>query len=851
MSDRIAQRRTAANLTHRVRIAALGCSAGGLDALIKFLSHMPVDTGMACVIVQHLAPDHVSALPEILQRYTRMPVQEVRHNTRVEANHIYVIPPVQDLEIVDEHLHLSAPVERAGLRLPIDRFFKSLAQARQKDAIGIVLSGMGSDGTAGLVAIKNQQGRCLSQDPATASASSMPLSAIAAGVVDTVAAPEALPAQLLGHAASAPVAAAEAEPVSDASPSAMAQIIELLQRHCHNDFSLYKPNTLERRVERRVALHRFESITEYARWLGTNPHEVELLYKELLIGVTHFFRDPEIWEYLLDEGFPALFARSPQGKCIRIWVAACSSGEEAYSMAILFAEALRKSRPAAKFTLQIYATDLDIDAVNRARKGVFARSITSEVSAEYLSRYFVEQPDGYRIKKDIRDCIVFATQNLISDPPFTRLDVLSCRNLLIYFNPQLQKKLFPLFHYALNTGGLLVLGSAETSGNAAHLFAPVRSRLRIFWRQDQPLSFSELVFPDRKPEFSPVHPPSTHSNEHMATENLGALTDQLIQQTYAPPAVLVNADGDILYISGRTGAYLEPAAGKVSINIHAMAREGLREALIGVLPRAQQAVGPILLKGVKIASERRSVVVDITVSAIEKPAALRGQLIIVFREVPAARRGKKQDLAAAAGQEELQTELQQAREALQHLREQMQSSLEELRSTNEELQSANEELQSTNEELTTSKEEMQSMNEELQTVNAEMQSSVDDLNEVKNDLTNLLNSTEIATIFLDNELRVRRFTSHVSSLFNLIQSDIGRPLSDMTSMLEYPELKPDAKEVLRSLVFQEKQISTVDGRWFRVRIMPYRTLENLIDGVVITFMNITELHQLKAKLSNE
>ncbi|UCV09488.1 chemotaxis protein CheB [Dechloromonas denitrificans] len=831
-------------------IVGIGCSAGGLEALEKFLTNVPAGCGFAFVIVQHLDPTHLSALPDLLQRFTPMPVTEITDGLRLKPDSVYVIPPNKDLSLLHGKLHLLEPVATRGLRLPIDFFLRALAEDLKEKAIGVILSGMGSDGVFGLRAIKEKTGLTVAQDPTSAKADSMPYSAIQAGVVDIVAPPEALPgriAEYLQHPAHAQLF--EISPRM-AILTALDKIVILLRDRCGNDFSLYKTNTLNRRIERRMAVNQIAGIDDYVRYLRDNEHELDILFKELLIGVTNFFRDAEAWEYLRNEAIPALLAQHPEGKSLRAWVAACSTGEEAYSLAIVLKEAIEEARPERRFTLQIYATDLDTDAIEQARKGFYPDNIAADVSAERLARHFThEESGGYRINKDIREMVVFAPQNIISDPPFTKLDILTCRNLLIYFGAQLQRKLLPLFYYALNPGGMLFLGSAESIGNAATLFAPLTKKGRLFQRLNQPLPLTALEFPRKLPsETSDVSRPAQSERP----DNLGQLTDQLIQQTWAPAAVVVNGDGDILYFSGRTGKYLEPAAGKTNINIHAMAREGLREALTGVIRNALNNPLPILINGLRVGTNGGTQIVDLVVQALDKPEPLRGRVIIVFKDVrtPLPRRKSGKHVEEEPNST-LMRELRQAREALQVTHEEMQTSVEELKSSNEELQSTNEELQSTNEELTTSKEELQSLNEELQTVNAELQSKLDELTWIRNDMTNLLNSTEIATVFLDNEMNLRRFSTHATKLFKLISSDVGRPLSHIVTDLDYPKLKDDALEVLNTLIFHEKVTATHDGRWYRVRIMPYRTQDNVIDGVVITFIDITEIKLLEAKLRTQ
>lgn len=826
-------------------IVGIGCSAGGLEALEKLLTHAPARRGVAFVIVQHLDPNHVSALPELLQHLTPMRVAEAVDGMAVLPDCVYVIPPNKDMSLLHGKLHLLDPVAPRGLRLPVDFFLRSLAEDRGDNAIGVILSGMGSDGVFGMRAIKEMGGLTLAQEPASAQADSMPRSAIEAGVADIVAVPEALPARIVDYL-QRPANGMQHKTLKDAGIlSALDKIIILIRDRSGNDFSLYKINTLHRRIERRMAVHQIATIEDYVLHLRGNPQELDLLLKELLIGVTSFFRDGDVWEYLLTEAIPALLAQHPAGRDLRAWVPACSTGEEAYSLAMTFREALDQLKPEARFTLHIYATDLDPEAIANARKGFYPANIAADVPAERLARYFTSENGGYRINKNVREMVVFAAQNIISDPPFTKLDILCCRNLLIYFDAQLQKKLLPLFYYALNPGGLLLLGSAETIGNYDHLFTPRNNKARVFQRLDHSLQVAELPFPGKLT----VASRQTDLPRSLPPENLGQLTDQLIQQNFAPAAVLVNGDGDIVYISGRTGKYLEPAAGKTNVNIHAMARDGLREALTGVIRKALRDAQAIHLNGLQVKTDGGTQAVDVTVQAVEKPEPLRGQVIVVFKDVPTPSAPNPSDkLVPTDTHNALRQELQQTREALQVTHEEMQASMEELKSSNEELQSTNEELQSTNEELMTSKEELQSLNEELQTVNAELQSKVDDLTWVRNDMANLLNSTEIATVFLDNGMNLRRFTTHATKLFKLIPGDVGRPLSHVVTDLDYPGLYDDALEVLRTLVFQEKEVTTHDGRWFRVRIMPYRTQDNVIDGVVITFFDITEIKHLEAEL---
>jgi two-component system CheB/CheR fusion protein len=833
-------------------VVGIGASAGGLEALVQFFEHLPADSGMAFVIVQHLDPTQKGMMPELLQRTTAMKVMQVKDRTRVGPNCVYVIAPNSDMSLLHGTLHLLAPVAPRGLRLPIDFFFRSLAEDQHERSVGIILSGMGSDGTLGLRAIKDRAGVALVQDPATAKFDSMPRSAIEAGLADFVAPAGELPGRLIAYRAHLPRLGKSDLPLEGKVQSALEKIVILLRSDSGHDFSLYRRSTLYRRVERRMGIHQLASIGDYVRYLQENSQEAAILFREMLIGVTSFFRDPAAWQQLSKQALPALLAARSEGGVLRAWVAGCSTGEEAYTLAMVFVETLKQAKRANNVSLQIYATDLDKDAIDKARRGFFPENIAADVSPARLARFFVKEQNGYRVSKAIRAMVVFAPQNVIMDPPFTKLDILCCRNLLIYLMPELQRKLCPLFHYSLNPGGLLFLGSAESISGFGNLFTPIALKERIFRRNGFIVADKQIDFPSA---FVPI--PANHRNgpmtEARSAPSLQSLADQLLQARFSPPAVLVNAQGDILYISGRTGKYLEPAAGKANWNVIAMAHEGLRYDLSSALQRVHHKKGAVTLRGIKVGTGADARFVDLVVEALEEPKELVGSVLIVFSDTaePAEKspgEGDGTNTVRNARQREVERELQRAREEVQAGREEMQTSQEELKSMNEELQSTNEELQSTNEELTTSKEEMQSLNEELQTVNAELQSKLDELSGTNNDMKNLLNSTEIATVFLDNNLCVRRFTLQAQSIIKLIPGDVGRPITDLASDLLYPTLVGDANEVLRTLVFVEKSISTSDGRWFTVRVMPYRTMDNRIDGVVITFADITAAKKVEAEL---
>ena len=832
-------------------IVAIGASAGGLEALAQFLGHVPVGCGMAFVIIQHLDPDHKGMMPELLQRTTLMPVVQAKNRVKVRPDCVYVIPPNADLSILHDSLYLLEPIAPRGLRLPIDFFFRALADDRQEQAIGVILSGMGSDGTLGVRAIKERGGLVLAQDPLTAKFDSMPKSIIDAGLAEIIATAEKLPQRIIDtlHLQQpAKIAVSDVEAVDQ--KSAFDKICILLREHTGHDFSFYKKTTVYRRIERRMAIHQIARIADYVHHLRENPQELDLLFKELLIGVTNFFRDPATWTYLQEKTLPDLLAATPPGTTLRAWVAGCSSGEEAYSLAIVFRELQERRKPSQRCSLQIFATDLDPDAIEKARRALYPANIAIDVSEARLKRFFVEDGNSFRVAKEIREMVVFAPQNIIMDPPFTKLDMLTCRNLLIYLGAELQKKLLPLFHYSLKPGGILMLGSAESIGNFTDLFEPLESKARLFKRSNSLLHPDELEFPTRHFPTKAALP--MEPKPETSTANLQTLADQLLLQKFSPAAVLVTAAGDLVYINGRTGKYLEPAAGKVNWNIHAMARDGLRQEISLALPRALRTGESVVSSNLPVGNNGGSQRVDLTIFPIQEPAPLRGMAMLVITDVATpsevtTETGKRSPRRA---QRELELEklLAQAQQEVQRLREEMQTSQEEVKSASEELQSTNEELQSTNEELTTSKEEMQSLNEELQTVNVELQSKVDELSSANNDMKNLLNSTDIATIFLDNALHVRRFTTQATRLFKLIPGDIGRPLSDIVTNLNYPNLQIDAEEVLSTLAFSDREIVNTDGRWFQVKIMPYRTLENVIDGVVMTFNDISRAKTLEKEL---
>ncbi|HTN34242.1 MAG TPA: chemotaxis protein CheB [Marinobacter sp.] len=831
-----------------MRIVGIGASAGGLIALEEFFRNTPGDTGLAFLVVQHLDPTQKALLPELLQRYTEMPVQEAQQDMPVRPDSVYVIPPNRELRVVDNTLKLVKPAEPRGLRLPINVLFSSLASAQNEHAIAVVLSGMGSDGTLGLQAIKATGGLSAVQTPDSAQFDAMPKSAVAAGCADILAPANELPARILAYVRRVP--GPDDNPPVSPSKAPMEAIFQLLKKHTRHDFSQYKLTTLHRRIERRMVIHGLSNLKDYIRFLADNNQEIQMLFRELLIGVTEFFRDPEIWSYLADTALPELLNLHPTDYTFRAWVVGCSTGEEAYSLAMVFMEAMNKLAPNQKLNLQIFGSDISPEAIASARRGRYPLSIENTVSEARLARFFIKHDNYYQIRPFIRDKIMFAQHDVILDPPFTKLDLISCRNLLIYFDPMLQRRVLPLFHYSLHSNGLLMLGSSETIGRLSHLFAPLAPKLRLYRNKTHEsirnTDFLLKSFPPLSVLSKEQPVPLPHVPTPGASNNLQTAADHILLQVYSPAAVVLNSDADIVYISGRTGKYLEPAAGKANWNINAMAREGLRGPLFSALKQAAIQPERVELTGLAVKTESGTQIVDVSVQALHKPPALQGMTMVVFRDAPAHHlpSGKRKK-GAQTTDIDYPAQIQQYQQEIAHLNEVTRLSREELQSSNEELQSTNEELQSANEELTTSKEEMQSMNEELQTINAELQTKLDDLALAQSDMQNVLNSIEIAVLFLDQDLNVRRFTERAAAIISLRESDIGRPLSDLTSSLRYPELQEDARKTLRTLATSEKQIATSNNRHFTVRIIPYRRLDNMIDGVVITLVDISEAKETR------
>src|SRR5262245_30177463 len=824
-------------------IVGIGASAGGLQAFEKFFSHVSVQSGLAFVVIQHLAARHTSILRDLIARATQMPVLDAQDGVPAEADHVYVITPGMQLKIAGGMFALAAETGHYS----IDTFFSSLAEDRGAHAVGIVLSGSGTDGTKGLLAIKKHGGLTMAQRPDTAAHESMLRSAIDAGVVDHVLTVEEMPAKLLDRGLGLTgegLATVSVEQVAARLPS----VCEVLARATGNDFSRYKRGTLSRRTLRRILQLGLSSVDEYLERLANDPPEAAVLLNEILIGVTQFFRVPEIYEYLGKFVIPRIIASKKAGQGVRIWVPGCASGEEAYSIAILMSEQLAAMQQPP--FVQIFATDIDEGSLAEARQGRYPFDISKDVSLERLTRFFVSEGGTYRVVRQVREMCIFSPHDLIHDPPFSGLDLISCRNVLIYMEADLQKKLVPIFHYALNPKGYLQLGVSESLPGPSELFEIVDKRYHVY-RRLEPVKRLPMEFPHPKgvvarPTPSRVVKPPLGPNQMIC-----ASFERLMLQEYTWPAALVNASGEVLCFAGPSGRYLQPPVGPPSQNIldvaHASLRIDLRSALREAVTTGKRVVRDNVLVNLEDVTQRMRLIVRPRMGMGQQPTLY----VIVLQERPATV-GEPIEAPPAAQPfvvEALESELRATRSDLTNTVQQLEFSNEQLTYSNEELRSANEELQSSNEELQTSQEELKSVNEELETINAELQHKVDELRHAHTDLQNFFSSSEVATLFVDTGLRVSRFTPAAGRIFHLIESDIGRPLGHLAPRFEGLDLAADLNEVIRSLTHVERQVEALDkSGWFLLRILPYRNRDNTIGGAILTLTDITRLKSTEADL---
>jgi two-component system CheB/CheR fusion protein len=849
----------AMEVSRRLPVVGIGASAGGLEAASNFFKEIPSHLGMAYVVVLHLDPARESKLPEILARTTPMPVVQVQDGMRVEPDHVYVIPPNHEMTIEHWVLHLQERDPHRSANTTIDTFLRSLAVGHGSDAIGVILSGTASDGTLGLAAIKGEAGITFAQEPSSAKYDGMPASAIASGCVDFILPPGQIAkeiARIRHHPYIADAVSADGHPMSD--DTEMESIFRMLRRYTTVDFTGYKSPTIARRIQRRMALHKIDKLSDYGALVHREPAEVTALYHDLLINVTSFFRNPEAFAALRQVVYPAILqARTSASGPVRIWVPGCSTGEETYSHAMSLVEFLAQER--AEIRIQVFGTDLSARAIQTARAGVYKENIEADVTSARLRRFFYKEDGGYQIRKAIRDLCIFSTQNVFNDPPFSRMDLVSCRNVMIYLSQSLQKRVIPIFHYALNPTGFLMLGSTEgLLGAGSELFEMADKKHKIFRKRlvSSPVSFGFSVEKQEQPSGGPpaMAPPKSQETIKIPME-LQREADRLLLARYVPPAVLINEHLEILQTRGRTASFLELPSGKASLNLLKMARPGLLFELQGAIDEARKQGFEARRQNVRVEDEQIKTVA-IRVIPFKVPTHNQHSFLIVFESetsadgsastglspMPAAEvileqalRGEHSPLGLQIAQ--LRQELAATREYLQSIIESQEGTNEELQSANEEIQSGNEELQSTNEELQTSKEELESANEELHTVNEEMQHRNELLTQLNNDLTNLLYSVSLPIVMVGADLSVRRFTPQAAAMLGLTSSDIGRPMPRLRLKLDMGSLEQNMLDVIQHVQSQQLHVQDNEGKWCVLRIVPYRTMDNRIDGVVLSVMN--------------
>jgi two-component system, chemotaxis family, CheB/CheR fusion protein len=835
-------------------IVAIGASAGGFEAFSNLLRSLPRNPGVALIFIPHLDPTHESAMVELLARATEMPVEQANDGTAVTANRLFVLPPNFDMTISDGVLRLVQREAARGQHMPIDTFFRSLADDQMNNAIGVILSGTANDGTLGLGAIKNQGGITFAQSPESAKYDGMPTSAIASGAVDFILPVDQIARELI-RIQKKPSSEKSTKDPFEGKDNLLRDIFRLLKGYSKVDFVEYKSATIRRRIIRRMNINQVGELGDYVKLLHRNAQEIEALYRDVLINVTSFFRNPEVFESLREHVYPKLFQDRPVSDAVRVWVPGCSTGEETYSHAIALTEMLSELR--LEIPIQIFGTDLSENAIQRARAGVYKENVASDVSEIRLRRFFHKVTGGYQISKTVRDMCVFARQNVFSDPPFSRMDLISCRNVLIYLSPTLQKRVIPIFHYALKPAGFLVVGNTEgLVGSGSEIFDLVDRKTKIYQKKavPSPVTFGLALGAHDTPDIreKPMHAPREEEKAKTPAD-VQREADRLLLSKYVPSAVVVNEDMDILQNRGSTSRYLELPAGKVSLNLFKMARQGLLYELRSLVEQARQKSMAVSKEGVAIEDGKNPTLVRIEVIPFRTPARDRQHFLVLFEE-------KVEDGAAAPIKElpkpsskevedarelqitQLKQELAATKEYLQSIIEGQEATNEELQSANEEIQSGNEELQSTNEELQTSKEELESANEELNTVNEEIQHRNQQLSQLSNDLINLLNSCTIPMLLLGEDLRIRRYTPEAEKVLGFSGNDVGKPLTNVRLSVDVPQLERWMLDVMRDITSRSERIQLRD-KWYKLRITPYRTLENKIDGVVLAMVDVSDLMQ--------
>jgi two-component system, chemotaxis family, CheB/CheR fusion protein len=843
-------------------IAAIGASAGGVEASTELVRHLPSNTGMAFVLIQHLDPKHHSMLSEILAKETAMPVMEVKDRMKVQPDHIYVIPPDASMSISDHMLRLGPREETRGSHMPIDRFMRSLAEAQGNRSVGVILSGTGTDGTLGLAEIQAQGGVTLVQDQNTARHDGMPRSAIAADCVDFVLPPSGIArelARIARHPYVAPGETAAKSAVSAAEANVLSTIYQLLRRSTGVDFTDYRQTTIRRRIERRMVVHRIDHLEEYMKYLLTNHAEVKALCQDMLINVTSFFRNPKVFDAVKSEVFPRILAHRPREATLRMWTPGCASGEETYSLAIALLEFLGDK--ADQTPIQFFGTDVSETSVAKARSGWYPENIQTDVTPHRLRRFFTKSDGGYRISKGVRNMCIFAHHNTLSDPPFSQMDLICCRNLLIYLEPVLQNRLINLFHYATRPHGFLVLGTAEGIGSASSLFAIEDRAHRIFSKKmtavHLPAVFSLNRQPDR-PEQIGARTPSKGPDINWNYQDAQKEFDRRLLAQYSPASVFVNEDMEIIHTRGNVGPYLKLSPGRASLNLLKMAREGLLLDLRNAVGRAKKEKALVRKENVQVkpgngngeAHQEGSRLVSIEVTPLESTNSKELFFMVVFRDAPPA--GRRSVRTATAKESEsasrriakLEQELAATKEYLQSVIETHETTNEELQSANEEILSSNEELQSTNEELETAKEELQSTNEELSTVNDELRHRNEEMAPSHREILSLFASINIAVLMVGSDLRIRRFTPEAQKILGLISADIGRPLANINPNIAIPELQATILRVMTTSSSVDSVVTDHDGARYLLRVHAYPAAERQIDGAVLTLVPLPPLEKI-------
>jgi two-component system, chemotaxis family, CheB/CheR fusion protein len=829
--------------------AGIGASAGGLEALEQFFDHMTADSGLAFVVVQHLSPQYKSLMVEILSKHTMMPVLRAEDGMRVEADTIYLIPPKKNLRIFHGKLLLSEQEHDRGINLPIDIFLRSLAEDQGEKAIGIILSGTGSDGMRGVRAIKESGGMVMVQDAESAKFDGMPRSAISTGLADFVLPPGKMPEQLLSFVKHPYVNKTDKNALLLTDEDSMARLFELLREKTGIDFTWYKQSTVTRRIERRMTINQIEDLRDYVRHLERFPREVLALHRELLIGVTSFFRDHEAFGVIRQEVLPELFRRDPEAP-LRFWIAGCSTGEEAYSLAILCCQYMEET--GLSRDIKIFATDIDKQAVERASMGAYPESIAADVSAELLARYFYRKDDMYHVNQQVREMVVFAAHNLLKDPPFTRIDFLSCRNLLIYLQTVLQKKVLSFFQFSLKAGSFLFLGASETVGPMAEYFELVDSKWKLFRNRGgrRPLISDTIVQPDVRAQtpYTPRMPGRAMEEDRLLDRLLQAVTGD-----YLPPSVVINENQELVHVFGEVQDFFRMQPGRMTNEIIKMAHKSLSIPLATGLHKAFKGEGEVRYTNIRVQGIEKPRVINMRIRMLPEKKG-QDRLAVVFLETREEETVKTADDTAIRtydASEESQQRIQDLEQELQYTRENLQATIEELETSNEELQATNEELLASNEELQSTNEELQSVNEELYTVNAEHQTKIQELVDLNNDMDNLLQSTQIGTLFLDEEGRIRKLTPAVKKVINVLEQDVGRPIAHLSHGLEGIDLAQEIENALKTDTTREQEVKTASGEYYLMRAQPFRTSTDVVAGATVTFVNISPAKQARDALSKE